>query len=481
MKKILITVFVLGFSSLSLSAGMWDSITDAYNKIKDDVKDAGNSVDYFKKCDDKKNIEYFQKENTHLREYLYVSSVRGTNVRERPDSKSKAICALPLNMPVRLMKIENKDTVNNAESYWIKVLIPYYLQEEYDCGEYGYVFGNYLSHDVLELKELSSNWNSDSLKGLLESGSWIGKKYSILFLHDGTYVKLENDKKSTGKWIAKDGHVVSIDDKDNDVQIKDACTISIAGEVYEKKFSYNLVLEAENCAAIYYADKNEMNGLEYLSILNGKTPDGAKIKELNITADKFLNNDVLEEEYRKIKGEKRNYHFETIKINDSDKKLGTNDYSTLSENDIDNDNEIEFIKYKNNAGKLSFIVQKKDYYYDLKYKDNINYANIEGMQSAVAYALESPVPYIILEKKYDNKIAVELYTIKGNELKFICKQEQVKSAYKIYVQFYFDSDNFYINFYDADKDNVLSFAAGYVYQQNVNDIYTFSLQKKLKK
>ena len=146
MKKTILSFLIFSSIILNVSAGIWDSMTDAYNKVKDQFKEAGDSISYIKKCNDRVNPEFFQQENTHLLRVMYVSSVTGTNVRIEPDSKSKSICSLPLNMTVRPVKLMNKATVNNIESYWVKILIPVYLQKEAGA-EYGYVFGGYLAHN----------------------------------------------------------------------------------------------------------------------------------------------------------------------------------------------------------------------------------------------------------------------------------------------------------------------------------------------
>lgn len=482
MKKSIISFLVLAFTSINLSAGVWDSISDAYNKIKDDVKNAGNSVDYYKKCDDKKNIEYFQKENTHLHEYLYVASVRGTNVKKEPSSKSKTICTLPLNFPVRLLKVDKKETINNAESYWIKVIIPDFINEKYNCGEYGYIFGNYLSHEITNLKEISSNWNKDSLRDLLQCGIWVGNNKKYFFCSDGTYTKIEKGTTFEGIWSSeKDGRIVTIDKKDVTVQIKDAWTISIGNELYERKFDNELIYYAGSDYAFYYSDINGMNGFEFHAAISiGNTISNDHIIERALTADKLLNKDQIEAYFRKNKGEIRTYHFETVKINDSDKKLGMADAWEIGSYDLDNDNQNESIMYNLNNDKLTFFIQKKDYYYELKSKNSIEAP--DGMiqiNNNVAYELESPVPYILIERKFADKTTVEFYTIKGTELKLITKVEQAKTTKDLCAQYYFDSDNFYINFYDLTDLGTLNFAAGYVLEQNVNDIYSFT-QKKLK-
>ena len=101
MKKTILSFLIFSSIILNVSAGIWDSMTDAYNKVKDQFKEAGDSISYIKKCNDRVNPEFFQQENTHLLRVMYVSSVTGTNVRIEPDSKSKSICSLPLNMTVR--------------------------------------------------------------------------------------------------------------------------------------------------------------------------------------------------------------------------------------------------------------------------------------------------------------------------------------------------------------------------------------------
>lgn len=491
MKKIITVLGILCLSSFSLSAGMWDSLKDAYNNIKDNVKDAGDSVDYFKKCDDKKNIEYFQKENTHLHETLYVSSIRGTNIKAEPSASAKTLCVAPLNMPVRLMKVENKDIINNGESYWIKVFIPFYLQQTYNCGEYGYIFGNYLAHDMVDLTTLPQNWNKDCLKDLMMSGQWGSKNEFYFFKVDGTYERFNYSEKTEfeeGKWSVTDGNKLVINNKTVSVIIKDAWTITIDGVEYEKKYNglYINSSDLQHEPAWYFVDKNGMNFMEYSIIGSSNIASDIDINVLHalgFTAKNTIFDDETEAYWRKKKGEVRNYHFENVSIADSAKVYEKRNLtSDKYEIDIDNDGKTEQVVFEKSKNEIKCYVLKDNYYYEVKGKNPIvNEGRVEKIKPYMALSLESPIPYFIVKKAFDDKIVIETYAICGTELKQICKIEEPDTDRKkdLKVQCYFDSDNFYVNVYESDERSVFNLRSSYVCEQNVNDIYSFT-QKKLK-
>lgn len=481
MKKLFITITVLLAAVFNLSAGMWDSVTDAYNKVKDQVKDAGNSVDYYKRCDDKKNIEYFQKENTHLHETLYVSSVRGTNIKAEPSTKAQTLCVAPLNMPVRLLKVEKKETINNGESYWIKVYIPYYLQQMYKCGETGYIFGNYLSHDLVELKEVPQNWNKDSLKDFMMSGIWNNHTECYLFKMNGSYDKYTyaNNKTVNGKWSVTDGSTLILDEKSISVVIKDAWDIMLDGSSFEKKYNTQFLDEGIMTEpAFYHVDKNGMNVSEFCNTYLGTPVQTDLIKLLGYSLKKTILDDELEADWRKEKGEQRTFHYEPLKFFPSEINSDKiSDLKTVSTFDLDNDKENETVCYGivNNA--LNFYVQKQNKYYEVKSKNTIEHNYVAYIYAGMANSLESPVPYIIIDTRLGNRSFIEVYTIRGPELKQVCKLEEAQSDMKI--QYYFDLDNFYVNFYKYTDNKTLELVSSYILEQNVNDIYSFT-QKKLK-
>lgn len=510
MKKTILSFLIFSSIILNVSAGIWDSMTDAYNKVKDQFKEAGDSISYIKKCNDRVNPEFFQQENTHLLRVMYVSSVTGTNVRIEPDSKSKSICSLPLNMTVRPVKLMNKATVNNIESYWVKILIPVYLQKEAGA-EYGYVFGGYLAHNQNELKSLPENWRKESLKGLLESAVWYNKnddtKY-ISFFHDGSFATEDNvtiewvddlrcnikDKK--GSWEAVDGKSVKTvfenKEKIQNITVIDAWNIKIDDMEYENVHGGAYFSDQPS----YYAvDKYGRNRLQYFSLVNNTNlglPEKKQSEKmiaagLDATNTKFLLDYMAY--WKKITGEYKNYE-EVLK--DSYKQKLENDYlknSTVMNSafgDFNHDGKNEGIIASNENGNFSFVLisEEEKWKVPLKLKTPLKYDINYVYEYELGFAadLEQPVPYYIVRAK--NPISktnyIWFYTLKNNELVPVCNfSESYENPNKDFFNFRFTKDNLEICYVKPGNLNQIKDIKTYVYEQSVSDEYVFKAQAKI--
>lgn len=512
MKKTFLFLVIFSVITLNASAGLWDSMSDAYNKVKSQFKDAGDSISYYKKCDDRVNAEFFQQENTHLLHVLYVSSVTGTNVRVEADAKSKSICTLPLNMSVRPVKLMNKDTVNNIESYWVKVLIPVYLQKEAGA-EYGYVFGGYLSHSQNELKTLPENWRKESLKGLLESAVWYNKndetKY-ISFFHDGSFVTEDNvtiewvddlrcnlkDKK--GSWEVIDGKSVKTvfenKEKIQNITVIDAWTIKIDDVEYENVHGGACFSDQPS---FYAVDKNGRNRLQYFSLVNNINlglPEKNQTGKM-IAAGLDAENTKYQLDYmaywKKITGEYKN--FDSVLKDSYKQKLDDNYLKNIivlnsAFGDFNHDDKNEEINATNDNGNFSFVLISEDegWKVPLKLKTPLKYDINYVYEYELGFAadLEQPVPYYIVRAK--NPVSktnyIWFYTLRNNELVPVCNlSESYENPNKEFFNFRFTKDDLEICYIKLGELNQIKDIKTFVYEQSVSDEYTFKAKAKIKK
>ncbi|MBQ0004063.1 MAG: SH3 domain-containing protein [Treponema sp.] len=88
-------------------------------------------------------------ENGKVIDTMYVDSVDGLRVRDKPSLKSNRLCALQHRLPVKVVAIGREETIDGISAPWVEILIPRY-EWKGDEAEFGWVFGGYLSKEVSE-------------------------------------------------------------------------------------------------------------------------------------------------------------------------------------------------------------------------------------------------------------------------------------------------------------------------------------------
>lgn len=75
---------------------------------------------------------------------MYVDSVDGLRVRDKPSLKSNRLCALTHRLPLKVVAIGQEETIDGITAPWVEILIPRYEWKD-EKAEYGWAFGAYLS------------------------------------------------------------------------------------------------------------------------------------------------------------------------------------------------------------------------------------------------------------------------------------------------------------------------------------------------
>lgn len=118
---------------------------------------------------------------------MYVNSVDGLKVRDKPSLKSNKICVLTNRFPVKCTALGKQETIDGITASWIEILLPRYEWKS-DKPEYGWVFGGYLSEVQPEFVTPS---NAEEFKKLLCSYScWQIKEnpsFCFHFMEDGSF------------------------------------------------------------------------------------------------------------------------------------------------------------------------------------------------------------------------------------------------------------------------------------------------------
>lgn len=81
---------------------------------------------------------------TTVPDTMYVNSVEGLKVRDKPSVKSNRLCRLAYRFPVKCTAEGKKETIDGIDASWIEILLPR-CEWKSDSPEYGWVFGGYLS------------------------------------------------------------------------------------------------------------------------------------------------------------------------------------------------------------------------------------------------------------------------------------------------------------------------------------------------
>ena len=139
-------------------------------------------------------------ENGKVIDTMYVDSLEGLRVRDKPSLKSNRICGLTHRFPVKVVAVGGEETIDGITAPWIEILLPRYEWKKKGSAEFGGVFGGYLSENLPEYKEPS---NAAELKQYLEYSYWRlwfedGDGALIFygfFENDNLYIFPDKDKK----------------------------------------------------------------------------------------------------------------------------------------------------------------------------------------------------------------------------------------------------------------------------------------------
>ena len=75
---------------------------------------------------------------------MYVDSVEGLRVRDKPSLNSNRLFGLVHRFPVKIVAIGKEETIDGITAPWVEILIPRYEWKGFEA-EYGWVFGGYLT------------------------------------------------------------------------------------------------------------------------------------------------------------------------------------------------------------------------------------------------------------------------------------------------------------------------------------------------
>lgn len=140
------------------------------------------------------NKERFYEESKILR-IMYVNSVEGLRVREKPDLNSKKICTLPYRFFVKIVKIENEVVIDGIKDPWVKILLPR-TEWEGEMQKYGYVFGGYL-----QKQQSSFDINKINIENFLTQCDWSSERSAICFYPNHYCLSINYDSEwFDGKW-----------------------------------------------------------------------------------------------------------------------------------------------------------------------------------------------------------------------------------------------------------------------------------------
>ncbi|MBR5645613.1 MAG: SH3 domain-containing protein [Treponema sp.] len=518
MKKIINIIISLSLFNCVFAADVWNTVKDGFNQIKEEFKGAGDTVSYYKKCDDFKNEEFFKNENYSLKSTMFVGSISGINVRKDENVTSKLLCNVPLNMPVKILKLGKQETVDNLESYWVKIYIPRYLQKSAG-SDTGYVFGAYLSKNQKDLKTLPQNWSKKNVENLLTGATWRNKETSdfCLFTLSGIYIKGNSYRSynENGNWKVLSINQLELSPKGSssvekvNIEVLDAWTIKLNDQIFENVINLGALSVDE--PVFYNTDKYGRNLLQYYSLTNkkydndyannlinsGLCADNTRFKQ---RYDYIWDKKMYSGEYCEIK--KPEYIRSMIKETQVEKLDVTDFYAKPSDKtkikgfisscDIDYDGEQEFLYINTdfNTQEKSFVIYDKNNNYLLKLfsKDKFTFdVNNTSYELGFAYELENPVPYLVITTENSKTdFTVKYYSIRGNELLKIGEADS-KTAYRNKNP----NEEFLSSYYFTETSlktfMIVIAETGYIkednlveYKQNVNNPYVFTTQKKFK-
>jgi hypothetical protein len=518
MKKIIQIFVLLSLFSCGFAADVWDSVKDGFNQLKDEFREAGDTMSYYKKCDDFKNEEFFKNEDYSLKNTMFTGSISGINVRKDENVTSKLLCNIPLNMQVKVVQLGKKETVDNLESYWVRIYIPHYLQKEAGT-KYGYVFGAYLSRNQKDLKTLPQNWSKKNVENLLTGATWRNKETSdfCLFTKSGIYIKGNSYRSynENGNWKVLSINQIELSPKGSssvekiNIDVLDAWTIKLNDQIFENVINLGAFSLEE--PVFYNTDKYGRNLLQYYSLTNKKY-DSDYVKELiseglcadnsrfTQAYDSYWDKIMYSKEYNEIKKPEyirsliKDVKLEKLEVTDfygkpSDK---TKIKGFVSSCDIDYDGFTEYLYINTdfNTQEKSFILydQNDNYLLKLFSKDKFTF-DVQNTQYELGFAveLENPVPYLVIKTENSKTdFTVKYYTIRGNELIKIGEADS-KTAYKNK-----NPNEEFLSSYYFTKNSLKTFMivvaeTGYIkeenlteYKQNVNNPYVLTSQKKFK-
>ena len=101
---------------------------------------------------------------------MYVDSVEGLRVREKPSIKSNRLCGLQHRLPVKVVAIGKEETIDGITAPWVEILIPRYEWKDFEA-EYGWVFGGYLSAKRATFS--TRGWTDWNFKQYLAKCDWV--------------------------------------------------------------------------------------------------------------------------------------------------------------------------------------------------------------------------------------------------------------------------------------------------------------------
>ena len=134
-------------------------------------------------------------ENNQLLRIMYVNSIEGLRVREKPDLNSKKICTLPYRMVIKIVKIEEEVVIDGIKDPWVKILLPRNEWND-DVQKYGYVFGGYL-----EKQQPAFDVNKVNIENFITQCDWCSERGAVCFYPNHYCLGLNYDSEwHDGKW-----------------------------------------------------------------------------------------------------------------------------------------------------------------------------------------------------------------------------------------------------------------------------------------
>ena len=279
---------------------------------------------------------------------MYVDSVEGLRVRDKPALKSNRLCGLVHRLPVKVVAIGKEETIDGITAPWFEILIPRY---EWKGSEpkYGWVFGGYLSKQKGEFKRPRTK---EELKNYLTS-FWTWKQVDEYDWKD--ILNQLNDKYYFGiTCFSQNNYYAFIQDK-----------TSINGK-YEVLSSDTVLLELRQHEWESYSDDSE-----YDSVLRTYS---VKIKILDISENMF-SYEILDNETLLPSGIKRictGWAFIGNDINMDSVSLYLNDYSEAGRYSVLD----KFTEIDEQYGSKKHL--NSDYYYSAEFEHTVSASQAAG-------------------------------------------------------------------------------------------------------